>query len=402
MDAAADGLQDAAGGGSVSPPASSGSGFPVGLLVFLALAAIAIVIVVVIVRSRRKKVGAQAGPGAPQISTDELSRRASSALVATDDAVKTSEQELGFARAQFGDAATGEFEQALATARQNLNSAFTIKQQLDDSTPDSEEQTRAWNSEIIRLCDEANAGLDEKAAAFDELRRLEQNAPESLARVQEQRAAAAAAIESADAHLSTLATTYAPEALATVADNPDQARQRIAFADEQLAAAQTAIGAGKGGEAAVSIRAAEEAVGQAVLLEEAIDKLGRDLAEGERSAAALITELTADIAAASALPDPDGRVATAIAATSAQVDAARTNLSSTARAGLWSPWRAWRRPNAQSSVVAGVRDGRREGAARSAADRPADHAGAGAGLRGRGLRRRAARRDRRGSPHPAR
>lgn len=356
VDAAADGLQDAAGGGSVSPPASSGSGFPVGLLVFLALAAIAIVIVVVIVRSRRKKVGAQAGPGAPNISTEELSRRASSALVATDDAVKTSEQELGFARAQFGDAATGEFERALATARQNLNSAFTIKQQLDDSTPDSEEQTRAWNSEIIRLCDEANAGLDEKAAAFDELRRLEQNAPESLARVQEQRAAAAAAIESADAHLSTLATTYAPEALATVADNPDQARQRIAFADEQLAAAQTAIGAGKGGEAAVSIRAAEEAVGQAVLLEEAIDKLGRDLAEGERSAAALITELTADIAAASALPDPDGRVATAIAATSAQVDAARTNLSSTARRPLVT-LESLEAANAQiDSVVAGVRD----------------------------------------------
>ncbi len=270
--------------------------------------------------------------------------------------MKTSEQELGFARAQFGDAATGEFEQALATARQNLNSAFTIKQQLDDSTPDSEEQTRAWNSEIIRLCDEANAGLDEKAAAFDELRRLEQNAPESLARVQEQRAAAAAAIESADAHLSTLATTYAPEALATVADNPDQARQRIAFADEQLAAAQTAIGAGKGGEAAVSIRAAEEAVGQAVLLEEAIDKLGRDLAEGERSAAALITELTADIAAASALPDPDGRVATAIAATSAQVDAARTNLSSTARRPLVT-LQSLEAANAQiDSVVAGVRD----------------------------------------------
>ena len=107
----------------------------------------------------------------------------------------------------------------------------------------------------------------------------------------------------------TLAASYAPEALATVADNPEQARQRIAFADEQLAAAQAAIGAGKGGEAAVGIRAAEEAVGQAVLLQDAIDKLGRDLAEGEQSAAALIAELEQDIAAASALPDPDGRVA---------------------------------------------------------------------------------------------
>jgi uncharacterized membrane protein YgcG len=334
VDAAAAGITDAAGGGSGA--GASGGGFPAGLMVVLLLAAIAVVVIVIIVRRRRKKVGGAAGPGTPieQIDVKELERRASSALVQTDDAVKTSDQELGFARAQFGDAATVEFAQALQTARENLNRAFTIKQQLDDTTPDSEEQVRAWNTEIIRLCEEANAGLDDKAAAFDELRKLEQNAPESLARVQDQRAAAAASIDAADEHLRTLAASYAPEALATVTDNPDQARQRIAFADEQLAVAQAAIGAGKGGEAAVSIRAAEEAVGQAVMLEDAIDKLGRDLVEGEKNAAALLTELEGDIAAASALPDPDGRVAAAIAATRQQVDAARSNLAGTARRPL--------------------------------------------------------------------
>lgn len=358
VDAAADGLQDAAGGGSGSGTSAPGSGFPVGLLVFLVIAAVVIVVIVVLVRRRRKKVGTGTGPGTPveQISVEELARRASSALVDTDDAVKTSDQELGFAKAQFGDAATVEFEQALQTARENLNKAFTIKQQLDDTTPDSDEQTRAWNAEIIRLCDEANAGLDEKAAAFDELRRLEQNAPESLARVHEQRTAAAASIDSADEHLRALTASYAPEALATIADNPDQARQRIQFADEQLAAAEVAIGAGKGGEAAVSIKAAEEAVGQAVLLEDAIDKLGRDFAEGERSAAALITELEADIAAASALPDADGRVAAAVAATRQQVDAAKAALAGTARRPLQT-LQGLEAANAQiDGVVAGVRD----------------------------------------------
>ena len=298
------------------------------------------------------------GPGrqVEQISVEELSRRASSALVATDDAVKTSDQELGFAKAQFGDAATVEFEQALQTARENLNRAFTIKQMLDDTTADTEEQTRSWNAEIIRLCDEANAGLDEKAAAFDELRRLEQNAPESLARVQVQRTKAAASIDSADEHLRTLAASYAREALATVADNPDQARQRIRFADEQLKLAQAAIGAGKGGEAAVSIKAAEEAVGQAALLEDAIDKLGRDFAAGEQSAAALITELEGDIAAASALPDADGRVAVAIAATRQQVDAAKASLAGPARRPLQT-LQGLEAANAQiDGVVAGVRD----------------------------------------------
>ena len=358
VDAAADGLQDAAGGGSGSGTSAPGSGFPVGLLVFLVIAAVAIVVIVIVVRRRRKKVGTGAGPGTPveQISVEELARRASSALVETDDAVKTSDQELGFAKAQFGDAATVEFEQALQTARENLNKAFTIKQQLDDSTPDSDEQTRAWNAEIIRLCDEANAGLDEKAAAFDELRRLEQNAPESLARVHEQRTKAAASIDTAEEHLRALAASFAPEALATIADNPDQARQRIQFADEQLAAAEVAIGAGKGGEAAVSIKAAEEAVGQAVLLEDAIDKLGRDFAEGEHSAAALITELEGDIAAASALPDPDGRVAAAVAATRQQVDAAKASLAGTARRPLQT-LQGLEAANAQiDGVVAGVRD----------------------------------------------
>ncbi len=40
-----------------------------------------------------------------------------------------------------------------------------------------------------QLCTEASTLLDEKAEAFDELRKLEQNAPEALARVQERRAA---------------------------------------------------------------------------------------------------------------------------------------------------------------------------------------------------------------------
>ncbi|MCR2810162.1 MULTISPECIES: TPM domain-containing protein [unclassified Microbacterium] len=356
VDTAAAGFSDAADGGSGS--GAVGGGFPTGLIIFLVIAAIAVVAIVLVLRNRRRRgqVAGGAEPAIERIDVKELARRASSALVHTDDAVKTSEQELGFARAQFGDAATVEFQQALQKAHENLNTAFTLKQQLDDTTEDTDEQTRAWNTEIIRLCEEANAGLDDKAAAFDELRRLEQNAPEALARVKTQRDRAAASIEEAAAHLRTLSAAYAPEALATVADNAQQASQRIVFADEQLAAADAAIGAGRSGEAAVSIRAAEESVGQAVLLEEAIDKLGRDLAEGDRSAAELIIELEGDIATASALPDTDGRVAAAIAATRQQVDAAKANLASSARRPLQT-LQSLEAANAQiDGVVAGVRD----------------------------------------------
>jgi hypothetical protein len=320
--------------------------------------AVGIVLIVVLVRRRRK--GAVAGGGgAPEIeqpSLEELERRAASLLVETDDALKTSAQELGFARAQFGDAATAEFESAIVTARQSLDEAFTLKQQLDDATPDSAQDVRAWNERIIALCEAANALLDEKAEAFDELRKLEQNAPEALARVHEEREKAVAALEEAAGRLQSLQASYAPEALSTVADNPEQARQRLAFADEQLAAAQAAIGAGDGGEAAVGIRAAEEAVGQAELLETAIGKLASDLSEGERGAAALVAELETDIAAASALHDPDGRIAAVIAATRQQLDTARTHLTGTAKRPLIA-LQSLEAANTQiDSLVQGVRD----------------------------------------------
>ena len=349
IDAAADGLTDAAGG--------SGSSWFTWVLVVVVIG-VGILLLVMFLRRRKRGAltGGAGGPAVEQVPLDELARRAASALVQTDDAIKTSTQEVGFAKAQFGDAATAEFEEALATAKANLDEAFTLKQQLDDATPDSEQDTRGWNERIIALCEQSNALLDDKAAAFDELRKLEQNAPEALARVQDEKARAEASLDGAAASLQALRSVYAPEALATVADTPEQARQRLAFAGEQLAAAQAAIGSGKGGEAAVGIRAAEEAVGQAVLLEDAIGKLSGDLAAGERNAAALIAELEQDVIAAGALPDPDGRVAATIAATTRQIEAAKANLASSAKRPLVT-LQSLESANQQiDALVAGIRD----------------------------------------------
>lgn len=357
VSAAADGLTDAKGGGSGAGSGSKGIGFG-GILIVVCLILIVAVVGYLIVRATRKRSAAgQTGrPSLPPVDTKELAKQASSALVQTDDAVKTSDQELGFARAQFGDAATTEFEAALGTARGNLDQAFSLKQQLDDDVPDTEEQVRAWNQQILQLCAEANQGLDEKSAAFDELRGLEKNAPAALARTREERGVAADALDSAATRLQTLQASYAPEALATVADNVGQANQRIAFADERIAAAETAIAAGNAGEAAVSIRAAEDAVGQAKLLEDAIDKLGSDLAAAEQSAAALMTDLESDVAGATALPDQDGQVAAAIVAVRQQLDAARADLAGTRRVPL-ATLQSLEAVNQQiDTVVQGVRD----------------------------------------------
>lgn len=351
--AAADGLADARGGGA-------GSGGFGGILFVLLLVVVVGALIFFVVRSRRKarqpQVTGGGAPAIPQEPIEELARRAASALVQTDDALKTSEQELGFARAQFGDAAAAEFETVLAQAKADLDAAFALKQQLDDATPDSEQDVRGWNTRILELCERANAALDAKAAAFDELRKLEQNAPEALARVQELRSTVGQGTGAAASRLTTLQGSYAPDALTAIADNPEQARQRLAFADEQLAAAQAAIGAGDGGEAAVSIRAAEEAVAQAKLLQDAVDKLAADLSTGERQASSLIAELEKDAATAAALPDPDGRIAGVVAGTRQQIETSRPLLSGTAKNPLFALDGLEKADAEIDTLLAGIRD----------------------------------------------
>ena len=364
--AARDGLADAVSGGSGGTDGGGGSGIW-GILLVVVLLAVAALVIVIVVRSRRRAgVGGRsggavtdsAGPADPLagVSTDELGRRAASALVATDDAIKTSEQELEFARAQFGDAAAAEFQTALSHAKEDLDRAFALKQQLDDRTPDTEADTRAWNAQIIDLCTHANGELDEKAKAFDELRQLEQNAPEALARIRAEHDAVAARQEAAAASLAALQRAYAPEALATIADDPAQAAERLTFAQEHLAAAERDITAGDGASAAVEIRSAEAAVAQADQLQKAIDKLGADLARGETDAAALIADIEQDLAAAAALPDSDGRLAPAVAATRQQVDAAKALLTGNAKRPLFA-LEGLQKANAQiDALLAGVRD----------------------------------------------
>lgn len=326
-DAAATGITEAARDAEPAPPPTpAGSGPDVALIALVVFLVLALGGGLLWLWLRRRRTSSAAGAPATE-SIDDLARRAGSALVATDDAVKTSEQDLGFARAQFGDAAAAPYAEALAQAKADLDRAFTISQQLDDDVPETAEQRRAGYVEILRLCASADDALDAKAAAFDQLRALESDAPGAVARARERHGAASAALEGTDRDLAALRERYADQALATVADNPAQARTRLDLAAQQFGAADTAIAAGTNGEAAVAIRAGEAAVVQAEGLEKAIGALAADLSAAERRAADLIAEIEGDLAAASALPDTDGRVARAIAVAQTQLDAGRAALT---------------------------------------------------------------------------
>ena len=123
------------------------------------------------------------------LTDEQVQTQAGAALVQADDAITSSREELGFAVAQFGEAATSAFTGAVETAKAKMSEAFDLKQKLDDEIEDTVHDRRAWHIRIIQICDEIDDVLDENTEAFDALRKLEQNAPQELERVKGERAA---------------------------------------------------------------------------------------------------------------------------------------------------------------------------------------------------------------------
>ncbi|WP_409331217.1 TPM domain-containing protein [Trujillonella humicola] len=260
-------------------------------------------------RSRRRR-RAAAGPPVQRLErpdphagvpTEELQARASTALLELDEAVKTSQLDLDFARLQYGEEAVAGFAEALAQSRQELTRAFTLRQELDDEIPEDEPTTRAMLAEMLQLTSAADARLDEQAEAFDELRDLEKNAPQALEALGPRITALHGRMPADAQRMAELQRRYAPAALAPVEDNLEQARARLAAAETEVGEARAALDAGAPGAAVGDLRAAEDAVVQTGQLLDAIGRLATDLEAAVQRIPAVRADTEQDLAEARAL-----------------------------------------------------------------------------------------------------
>ena len=238
---------------------------------------------------------APAGP-----SQRELDARAGTLLVQLDDALTTSEQELGFAVAQFGEQATAPFAAALTSAKAKIANAFALRQKLDDSVPDSDEERRAWTTEVIALCEAAEAELDAQSDDFDALRELEKNAASVLSAVDRELPALRSGRSRIQATTATLERRYSPDAIAPIATNAEQAGNLIELATTAIADARRSLASGKTGEAALAVRTAQAASGQADQLIQAVPVLEASLAAAAAGLASEVAETRQDVAEARA------------------------------------------------------------------------------------------------------
>ncbi len=234
-------------------------------------------------------------------STEELQARSSASLLELDEAVKTSQLDLDYARLQYGEDAVGGFDAALAQSRDELSRAFAIRQQLDDEFPEDEPTTRQMLGQLLELTAAADARLDAQAEAFDGLRDLEHTAPAALDRLVPRIAELRARVPQEEQRLGALAGRYADSATAPVRDNVAEAVRRLDAAEAEVQEARDALASGEPAGAVGDIRAAEDAVAQSATLLDAVGRLAGDLDAAAGRIAAVRAETEKDLAEARAL-----------------------------------------------------------------------------------------------------
>lgn len=281
--AAADGLN----------PASSSTDADIswfGVLIALTVLALGVLALWLWMRRRRRKrreaefaAARRVDPADPNalasVSIDALDDLSKSIVVDVDNAVRTSDNELGLAVEEFGPEQTAPFNTAVANAKTTLAQAFNVRQILDDAVPETVQQRRDLLTRVVVAAAKADRELDSQREAFEQLRDLVINAPSRLDTLTQQMVDLTARISPSEQALAALHSQFSETALASVDDNVEIAKQRLTFADQNITNARNLVSRPVGRQLGLvdSIRAAEASLGQARTLLDAIDSAGTDI-----------------------------------------------------------------------------------------------------------------------------
>ena len=246
-------------------------------------------------KNKRKRQGDAAQAEQAQPSLEELEAQASALLVGADDDLRSSQQELGFAEAQFGMTAAEPFAAAIEVAKDQLTAAFKLRQQLDDNVPDTDADRRAWLTEIIERCTNARQSLAQQTEAFSRLREVEQRAPLILEQLRAAHAQIATQIATSREAAAGMLSQYSETFVAQANTNLAEAEARLTFVGECIDAAAAELTAGTTSTAAVTLRAGEAALEQARTLAESPAQLAGELAQATEQFTAAALDLRGDL-----------------------------------------------------------------------------------------------------------
>lgn len=251
---------------------------------------------------------------------EEIGRRAQAALVATDERLRVTTDELAFAEAELGTGPTRTLAEALDAVRHHLGEAFQLHQLNHDEIPDTPEELRTRNARIAQLCEWADDLLDDRMTALAAPIARARRAPQILEQVRADAVHLRDRVPPTSESVARLAERYSPEALRQIAHNPDEAAQLVAFAEHSAGIAERRRAADQREQANLALETATEAVRRAATLLDAVETYEIEALRAESTLAAVVEDSRGDLVAARDAPQVPA-VTGAAAALSEALDA---------------------------------------------------------------------------------
>ena len=226
---------------SSSRTSSSGTGT---MLIMLIIVGGGVIALLVHNNSRRSRGAGTAQTPAqaanmPGMSVAETVTLANQQLLSADEQVRSASDELDFARAQFGIAATDEFARTLEAAKAAVARGFERQKQMEDATSDAEK--RAMASTIMRDLGENMNPLSAIQAAFEQRRSEQATLPSRITEASERLVEQRGDLDRATAELAAIAGIYPAQMLTSLQDNPEQAHALLETAASAIEAAKQAV-----------------------------------------------------------------------------------------------------------------------------------------------------------------
>lgn len=261
---------------------------------------------------------------------ETLRQEAGAMLIAADDAVRSSEQEVLFAQASYGEDQVTVFQQDIAQAHEYLTESFRLQHRLDREPPEQEQEARELVKRIFANCEKINETLESHRKEFEGMRNLERDPRPAIEQLDQQLNDLSTRRQRVESHLPTLEQKYSEDALSQFRDNLSQSAQALQQAGEARDAAAKAAEADSTSDAVISIHHGEETAGDAADLISSMEQHGERLEQARRNLDVGIAQTEQDIAQAKATRDAGQapELAGPIAAAETAVARVRQELSS--------------------------------------------------------------------------
>lgn len=251
---------------------------------------------------------------------DELRQQAGSMLVAADEAVRSSQQEILFAQAAYGDDAVSVFRDDIESSRGHLSDAFRLQQQFDQNPPEEEAEGREMLKSIIDHCEQLDQTLEAHRQEFEGLRDLERSPGPAVEQLTERITGLHARLHSAQDRLPDLESRFDGEPISRHRQNLTRVREILQAAESTRDTARQATSSGDNSEAVVAIHSGEQSAGEAAELLDSMEQTAERLSTARKNLDVGLAQTEQDIAQAKATreagqaPELAGPIAAAEAA----------------------------------------------------------------------------------------